>query len=56
MSPAWTASSIDRDGAGTSSYQALNRAAPALQSASVPICSSALEFTSYPPSPTQYAE
>ena len=56
-SPGWTASEIVFDGAGTSSYQADTTAFPAaLQSASVPICSSAGEVGLKPPMPTHTAE
>ena len=56
-SPGWTANEIVFDGAGTSSYQALETAFPAaLQSTSVPICSSAFEVGLKPPIPTHTAE
>ncbi len=56
-SPGSTRIRMLRDGAGTSSFQALDTTLPrALQSTSVPICSSALEFTLKPPSPTHTDE
>src|SRR5205807_10417983 len=56
-SPGCTAIRSWVDGAGTSSYHAVEWTAPEfLQSTSVPICSSAFEVTVNPPSPTQYDE
>ena len=56
-SPGRTVIRIVRDGAGTSSSQAIDRSRPlVVQSASVPICSSARELALSPPMPTQNAE
>src|ERR1700727_931236 len=57
VSPGLTFIRIVCDGAGTSSYQTLATILPcALQSVSLPICSSALTLPLKPPSPTQIDE
>ena len=56
-SPGLTVIRIRALGEGTISYHAYETTAPSdLQSVSVPICSTAFEFTRWPPSPTQNAE
>ena len=57
VSPGRTVIGIVRPAAGTSSYHAEYDALPsALQSNSVPVCSSARDCSVRPPRPTQVAE
>jgi hypothetical protein len=55
VSPGRTGRSTLTDGEGTSSYHAVYVGRPPAQSTSVPVCSSPLEPSLKPPSPTQNA-